>query len=106
MSRTKSDESVADEPEPEQQEGEIDNSQQDALIRDIATQEIAALIASDEPVRMAADGYVAAVITGRRYNAGDGDVAALQAELDRLFPPAGSVAAASVAAGPPAPPVP
>lgn len=43
--------------------------------------------ASDAPLRMTDDGYVGIVGTARRYNAGEGDLAPVQYELDAVFGP-------------------
>jgi hypothetical protein len=48
---------------------------------------------------MTDDAYVGIVGTARRYNAGEGDIAAVQTELDHVFG-AGKIAAADIAAGP------
>jgi hypothetical protein len=50
-----------------------------------ATQVLIRDINSDEPLRMSQDAYYGIVATARRFNADDGELAAVQSELDRVF---------------------
>ena len=72
---------------------------EETRVNDLAAAKLKGQAASDEPLRMVDDVYLGVVSAARRYNQGNGDVGAVQAELDSVFGK-GKVKAADVVTEP------
>lgn len=97
-SKSKDEAKIGAEPEAELDAEAIAEAEEQAAL-DLATDSLTAQIHSEQPLRMIDDTYYGIVAAGRRFNAGEGELGSVQAELDRVFGE-GAIAAADITTKP------